>query len=107
MQKYKVLIWRTDNSEEEHDLGTDRSWIKIYPLINADTIQIQKGFITGFSKRSFEILIDEEGKLKNKKLNDKANCAWYNWLTRANRVPVMGDYIAGDVAVIQKINTTI
>ena len=58
-QSYKVILWKTDGSEQEIIFDKKPAWEKIYPLINAELIQICKGFITGFSNRSFEMLTDD------------------------------------------------
>ncbi|NDB54647.1 hypothetical protein EB169_02340, partial [archaeon] len=79
------------------------AWEKIYPLINAELIQICKGFITGFSNRSFEMLTDEESKYNNKERNERATVAWYNWQVRTGHACIIGDYIAGDIAIVQKV----
>jgi hypothetical protein len=56
---------------------------------------------------SYEMWIDEESKLKNRPVNDRATKAWYIWLKKERRICIPGDTINGDVAIIKKLNVKI
>ena len=79
-------------------------WANIRPLINADMIEIQKGYDTDISNRSFEMLCNEEAKMTNMIVkNNRATKAWYEWQRRTGRKCLPGDFIAGDVAILKKV----
>lgn len=43
------------------------------------------------------LIIDEEGKLKNKPVNDLASVVWHSYATRAGLMP---DHIVGDAVLV-------
>ena len=52
----------------------------------------------------FFVLIHEESKLKNPFVkNDRATKAWYTWQERTGRTCIEGDFVAGNVAIIEKV----
>ena len=77
---------------------------EIYPKIDADTIQIVKGVIEidtnrGVKKRTVEMWVDEEAKLKGRPMNKRATMMYqYYWYR--NKKQLVGDTINGTVAVI-------
>ena len=77
---------------------------EIYPKIDADTIQIVKGVIEidtnrGVKKRTVEMWVDEEAKLKSRPMNKRATMMYqYYWYR--NKKQLVGDTINGTVAVI-------
>ena len=77
---------------------------EIYPKIDADTIQIVKGVIEidtnrGVKKRTVEMWVDENAKLKGRPMNKRATMMYqYYWYR--NKKQLVGDTINGTVAVI-------
>jgi hypothetical protein len=76
----------------------------IYPMIGADTIQIVKGIIEidtnqGVKRKTVEMWIDEEAKLRGKSINEKATMMYQVYNKKkfgyANK-----DTINGSVAII-------
>jgi hypothetical protein len=101
---YNVIVWRVNGDEDFFAFEKKPEWKQIYPLINCDMIEIQKGFNQDVSNRSFEMLCDEESKLKEPfYINKRATNAWYEWQKRTNHMCIPGDFIAGDIAIIRDV----
>ena len=65
---------------------------------------ILHGYDKDISNRTFDIYCDEESKLKNPFVkNDRATKAWYAWQERTGRTCIPGDFVAGNVAIIEKV----
>ena len=109
---YKLHIWKAAmenglpvNDNETFEFTKKPTFDDMYPLINCDTIEILQGYDKDISDRSFDMYIDEESKLKPVVVkNTKATKAWFDWQKRTGRVCIPGDFIAGHVAIIKKVN---
>ena len=74
-------------------------------LLDCNMIEITKGYNKEVNNRSFDMYCDEESKLKNTTYpNKRATQAWYEWQKRTGHMCLPGDYIAGSVAIIKKID---
>ena len=105
---YELIIWKTNN--EAHLLPFDKKpqWDAIKKLLGVQMLEIQKGYNPDVSKRSFEMLCDEESKLRyGFKQNKRATVAWYEWQHRTGHRCIPGDFIAGDVAIIRRKDASI
>nr|BAR18504.1 hypothetical protein [uncultured Mediterranean phage uvMED] len=111
---YKLIIWKAIwvNSGDYPETHTDSyvlnykpTFQDMYKHLNTDMIEITKGYDKDISNRSFDMYIDEESKLKPVVVkNEKATKAWYDWQERTKRQCLPGDFIAGHVAIIKKVN---
>ena len=105
---YELIIWKTNN--EAHLLPFDKKpqWDAIKKLLGVQMLEIQKGYNPDVSKGSFEMLCDEESKLRyGFKQNKRATVAWYEWQHRTGHRSIPGDFIAGDVAIIRRKDASI
>ncbi len=105
---YELIIWKTSN--EAHTLPFEKKpdWNKIKQLLGVQMLEIHKGYNTDVSNRSFEMLCDEEAKLRyGFKQNKRATVAWYEWQQRTGHMCIPGDFIAGDVAIVRRKNASI
>ena len=108
---YKLHIWKAEMAEGLPITGSDTfkyttkpTFQDMYKHIGCDMIEILHGYDKDISKRTFDIYCDEESKLKNPFVkNDKATTAWYTWQKRTKRMCIPGDFIAGNVAIIEKV----
>ena len=65
-------------------------------------IEFHKGYHEDHG--TFEMHCDEESKLKASfAKNNRATKAWLKYLERTGRVSMPGDFIAGDVAIVKKV----
>ena len=108
----RVLILKATSDKMLDDIFRKKPTFKeIYPKIDADTIQIVKGVIEidtnrGVKKRTVEMWIDEEAKLKGRPMNKKATMMnkkatmMYQYYWYRNKKQLVGDTINGSVAVI-------
>ena len=64
--KYKVHVWKADedNTELVFDAPAKPTFDQIYKLIGCSTIERQSGYDKNVSNRTFDMWMDEEGKLK-------------------------------------------
>jgi hypothetical protein len=100
---YNVIIWKDNDNEDIHVFEKKPTFQDLYPLLNCDTIEIQKGYTDEY--KTFDMYCDEESKLKNTTYpNKRATKAWYAWQERTNRQCLSGDCITGSVAILKKIN---
>jgi hypothetical protein len=100
---YNVIIWKDNDNEDMHVFEKKPTFKDLYPLLNCDTIEIQKGYTD--EHKTFDMYCDEESKLKNTTYpNKRATKAWYAWIEKNKRHHLPGDYIAGSIAIIKKIN---
>ena len=108
---YKLHIWKANIKNGLPEIGNETfEFVKkptfqdMYPLIDCDTIEILQGYDKTISNRTFDIYCDEESKLKNPFVkNDRATKAWYTWQERTGRTCIEGDFVAGNVAIIEKV----
>ena len=108
---YKLHIWKAAmenglpvNDNETFEFTKKPTFDDMYPLINCDTIEILQGYDKTISNRTFDIYCDEESKLKNPFVkNKRATKAWYTWQERTGRTCIEGDFVAGTVAIIEKV----
>lgn len=101
---YNVIVWKANGDENFFAFEKKPEWKQIYPLINCDMIEIHKGYNPSLSNRSFEMLCDEESKMKEPfYINKRATVAWYEWQKRTGARSLPGDFIAGDVAIVQNV----
>ena len=101
----RVLILKATSDKMLDDIFRKQPNFKeIYPKIDADTIQIVKGVIEidtnrGVKKKTVEMWIDENAKLKGRPMNKRATMMYqYYWYR--NKKQLVGDTINGTVAVI-------
>ena len=108
---YKLHIWKAmmenglpTTSDETFEFTKKPTFQDMYPLIGCDTIEILHGYDKTISNRTFDIYYDEESKLKNPFVkNDRATKAWYAWQEKTGRTCIEGDFVAGNVAIIEKV----
>ena len=108
---YKLHLWKAimgdngpENGTETHEYNTKPTFEDMYKHIGCDMIEILHGYDKDISNRTFDIYCDEESKLKNPFIkNDKATKAWYAWQERTGRTCIPNDFIAGNVAIIEKV----
>ena len=102
---YNVIIWKDNNNEDIHVFENKPTFKELYPLLDCDMIEIQQGYDPKVQKRTFDMYCDEEAKLKNTTYpNERATKAWYAWQQKTKRQCLPGDYIAGSVAIIKKVD---
>ena len=104
--KYKVHVWKADedNTELVFDAPAKPTFDQMYKLIGCSTIERQSGYDKNVSNRTFDMWMDEEGKLKAPiEKNLRATNAWYRWMHRTGHVNIPGDFIAGNVVIYKKI----
>jgi len=108
---YKLHVWKAAmgkdgpvTDSETHEYVKKPTFEDMYKHIGCDMIEILHGYDSNISNRTFDIYCDEEAKLKNPFIrNDRATDAWYTWQTRTGRISQPGDFIAGNVAIIEKV----
>ena len=108
---YKLHLWKAtmgdngpENGTETHEYTTKPTFQDMYKHIGCDMIEILHGYDKDISGRTFDIYCDEESKLKNPFVkNDRATKAWYTWQERTGRMCIPGDFVAGNVAIIEKV----
>jgi len=99
---WNVIIWKANGDEEFRVFAQKPDFANIYPLINCNMIEFQKGYHKDYG--TFEMHCDEESKLKSTFMkNSRATKAWQEYLKRTKRMSMPGDFIAGDVAILQKV----
>jgi len=102
---YNVIIWKDNNNEDIHVFENKPTFKELYPLLDCDMIEIQQGYDPEVQKKTFDMYCDEEAKLKNTTYpNERATKAWYAWQQKTKRQCLPGDYIAGSVAIIKKVD---
>ena len=102
---YNVIIWKDNNNEDIHVFKNKPTFKELYPLLDCNMIEIQQGYDPEVQKRTFDMYCDEEAKLKNTTYpNERATKAWYAWQQKTKRQCLPGDYIAGSVAIIKKVD---
>ncbi len=108
---YRLHLWKAmmgkngpENGTETHDYIKKPTFEDMYKHIGCDMIEILHGYDKDISGRTFDIYCDEESKLKSPFIkNDRATKAWYTWQERTGRTCIEGDFIAGNVAIIEKV----
>ena len=108
--KYKVIRWQTDGTEEIWEAPQKPTSPQMYKLINCTTIERQSGYDKNISNRTFDMWCDEDSKMKGDefiKKNERATNAWYTWMNRTGHKCMHDDFIAGTVVVYKKIPCSI
>ena len=108
---YKLHLWKAnwgnngpETGSETHEYTKKPTFQDMYGHIGCNQIEILHGYDKDISKRTFDIYCDEESKLKNPFVkNDRATKAWYAWQERTGRTCIEGDFVAGNVAIIEKV----
>ena len=91
---WNVIIWKANGDEEFRVFAQKPDF--------ANILEFQKGYHEDYG--TFEMHCDEESKLKSTfKKNSRATKAWQEYLKRTKRMSMPGDFIAGDVAILQKV----
>ena len=99
---WNVIIWRAMGDEEFRVFPKKPDFATIYPLINCDMIEFHKGYHEDHG--TFEMHCDEEAKLKAMfAKNNRATKAWHAWQRRTGHRSLQGDFIAGDIAIVKKV----
>ena len=79
----------------------------MYKEIGCDMIQPSTAYLPEYSNRKdgyTDLWMDEESKLKNSFImNKNITDAWYKWAKKTGHQIIPGDFIAGHVCVIQKV----
>ena len=109
---YKLIIWKAMMGDRGPVTGQDSyimnykpTFEEMYKHLNCNMIEIVQGYDKDISNRSFDMYIDEESKLKSTIIkNKRATEAWYAWQERTDRMCLPGDFIAGNVAIIRKVD---
>jgi len=102
---YNVIVWKDNDNEDIHVFKKKPTFKDLYPLLDCSMIEITKGYNKEINNRSFDMYCDEESKMKNTTYpNKRATQAWYEWQKRTGHMCLPGDYIAGSVAIIKKID---
>tara|TARA_R100001230_G_C5591875_1_gene107886 strand:- start:110 stop:448 length:339 start_codon:yes stop_codon:yes gene_type:complete len=107
MSSYKLHTFRTDGSVKSDPYKMKPTFKDMYKEIDCTTIQPSTAYLPKYSNRKdgyAEFWMDEESKLKhpfiiNKNITD----AWYKWAKKTGHQIIPGDFIAGNVCVIQKV----
>tara|TARA_Y100000356_G_C11024344_1_gene165117 strand:- start:87 stop:425 length:339 start_codon:yes stop_codon:yes gene_type:complete len=107
MSSYKLHTFRTDGSVKSDPYKMKPTFKDMYKEIDCTTIQPSTAYLPKYSNRKdgyAEFSMDEESKLKhpfiiNKNITD----AWYKWAKKTGHQIIPGDFIAGNVCVIQKV----
>ena len=107
MSSYKLHTFRTDGSIKSDPYKMKPTFEDMYKEIDCTMIERTTGYLPKYSNRKdgyTDLWMDEESKLKhpfiiNKKITD----AWYKWAKKTGHQIIPGDFIAGHVCVIQKV----
>ena len=100
---WNVIIWRANGDEVFRVFVQKPDFANIYPLIDCDMIEYHKGYDPEISNRSFDMLCDEEAKLRSKPINYRATKVWKRWANRTGHLIIPGDTINGDIAILKKV----
>ena len=104
--KYKVIRWQTDGTEEIWKASSKPTFQDIYKLINCTTIERQSGYDKDISNRTFDMWMYEDSKMKGKefiKKNVRATNAWFRWMKRTGHMCMPGAFIPGNTVIYKKI----
>ena len=101
---YELIIVRTNGKEERNKIEKKPNFKDLYRYLNCDMIEMLRGYNKNISNRSFDIYADECSKLKYPFYkNYKATGFWRTWLKRNMGIKETDSYIAGDIAIINKL----
>ena len=95
-----TILYADKTASTTHEFTKKPTFKELYPLIGCDTIEILRGLE---NYQIVEMYCDEESKLKNNSLeNQVATKMWYDWQDKTGHMCIPDDYIAGNVAIIEK-----
>ncbi len=107
MSSYKLHTFRTDGSIKSDPYKMKPTFEDMYKEIDCSMIQPSTAYLPKYSNRKdgyAEFWMDEESKLKNSFImNKNITDAWYKWAKKTGHQIIPGDFIAGNVCVIQKV----
>ena len=107
MSSYKLHTFRTDGSIKSAPYKMKPTFEDMYKEIDCSMIQPSTAYLPKYSNRKdgyAEFWMDEESKLKHPFIiNKKVTDAWYKWAKKTGHQIIPGDFIAGHVCVIQKV----
>ena len=107
MSSYKLHTFRVDGSIKSEPYKQEPSFEEMYKEISCSSIEISTACLPKYSNRKdgyAEFWMDEESKLKAlPTINKKVTDAWYRWANKTGHQIIPGDFIAGNVCVIQKV----
>ena len=105
---YKLHISIPLEGTKSYDFKAKPTFDDMYGYLGCDMIEMSTAHIPEWSNRKdgyTDIYFDEEGKMKSMVIPNKhITNAWYSWMENTGRQPIRNDFIAGKVAVIQKID---
>ncbi len=105
---YKLHISVPLDGTKSYDFKTKPTFKDMYGYLDCDMIEMSTAHIPEWSNRKdgyTDIYFDEEGKWKSMVIPNKhITNAWYSWMENTGRQPIRNDFIAGKVAVIQKVD---
>ena len=99
---WNVIIWKANGDENIRVFVQRPDFANIYPLIDTDMIQFARGYDED-QGGYFDMHCDEEAKLKNKPVNERATKAWYAWQKKTGHMSLPGDTINGDIAILKQV----
>ena len=107
MSSYKLHTFRTDGSVKSDPYKMKPTFQDMYKEIDCTMIERTTGYLPKYSNRKdgyTDLWMDEESKLKAlPTINKKVTDAWYRWAKKTGHQIIPGDFIAGYVCVIQKV----
>ena len=107
MSSYKLHTFRTDGSVKSDPYKMKPTFQDMYKEIDCTMIERTTGYLPKYSNRKdgyTDLWMDEESKLKHPFIiNKKVTDAWYKWAKKTGHQIIPGDFIAGNVCVIQKV----
>ena len=107
MSSYKLHTFRTDGSIKSDLYKMKPTFKDMYKEIDCSMIQPSTAYLPKYSNRKdgyTDLWMDEESKLKNSFImNKNITDAWYKWAKKTGHQIIPGDFIAGHVCVIQKV----
>ena len=107
MSSYKLHLFHVNGYVKTSKWKTKPTFEDMYKEIDCTMIERTTGYLPKYSNRKdgyTDLWMDEESKLKhpfiiNKNITD----AWYKWAKKTGHQIIPGDFIAGHVCVIQKV----
>ena len=107
MSSYKLHLFHVDGYVKTSKWKTKPTFKDMYKEIDCTMIEMSTACLPKYSNRKdgyTDIWMDEESKLKHPFIiNKKVTDAWYKWAKKTGHQIIPGDFIAGHVCVIQKV----
>ena len=107
MSSYKLHLFHVDGYVKTSKWKTKPTFKDMYKEIDCTMIERTTGYLPKYSNRKdgyTDLWMDEESKLKNSFImNKNITDAWYKWAKKTGHQIIPGDFIAGHVCVIQKV----